>query len=79
MVTADHEIPFGGFLSLIGRDSTQRYVAIATAECIDMMDYYSTVTFAKRCADYLNNSKFINTGSSILSMIDSVIQAIVGK
>jgi len=52
-VTADYEIPFGGFLSIIKQDSTKRYVATASADCMDIIDYYTTVSFAKSCTQNL--------------------------
>jgi hypothetical protein len=68
-ITAEYEIPFGGFLSLIGKNPTQVYTATASAECLDVMDYYTTVNFAKRCKKYLDdNSTFVKTISSVMKL-----------
>jgi hypothetical protein len=64
-VSAQYEIPFGSFLSIMGMQPTKVFTATASAECADVIDYVDTVKFTRRCCDKLDND------SVIVSMISS--------
>jgi hypothetical protein len=68
-VATEYEIPFGNFLSLIGFDSVQNYQATASAECVDILDYYARISFASRIANYPEKSKVVKTISSLMKVI----------
>ena len=73
-VTADCEFntPFGAGMEIIGMEGTRKYTFTACADCTDVADYISTVTFgnALGSGDLISAGDFID---SIIGLLNSLV------
>lgn len=68
-VTATYKIPFAEGLEIFGIKSERQYTATASAECVDLMDYISTVNFVSKAGPLLIGK--ISGVSDIIKAVDS--------
>lgn len=72
-VSGDYKIPFGAGLEIFGMRSTRHMEASSAAECVDIMEYFASVTLAKNAEEMLlGNSKILGAIDSILSLVKHI-------
>lgn len=70
-VKGTYKIPFGEGLEIFGIDSTRTFYATSNAECVDLSDYLSTVTYGKNLESLLGLKS-----SQILGAIESWLKVV---
>lgn len=75
-VSGDYKIPFGAGLEIFGMSSTKHIEASSAAECVDITEYFATVTWAKSIGKIIvdnDETKATKALDSILSALDTVL------
>ncbi len=68
-----YTVPFGEALSYAGLDSVTTYTATARAECLDLMDYVTTVDFASEQASLGQfDSQLVDFLDKFLGLFDTI-------
>lgn len=68
-IEGKYSVPFGAALAYFGMDEVMTYKATANAECLDLMDYITTV-------DFVDNQTSLNwLGSKAIDAINKVLKA----
>lgn len=70
-VIGEYKIPFGEGLEVFGISSTRKFEATSVAECVDLSDYLSTVTYADNFVSLITGDS-----SKVIKMIDTWLKVI---
>ena len=63
-VESTYKMPFGSFLKLIGMEDELVFKASSVADCVDILEYYNSVSFAYRCFNYLDKNSYVSKAIS---------------
>ena len=71
--TCTYNTPFGEIFNSFGMDRKNTYQVVSCAECVDISDYISTVTFAQYLGEgkYIQKTGFIN---SVVKLVNSLVK-----